>query len=207
MKQIILLFLLVIFHLLTYAQPTGDPRLTNPLGDTSRPSFWESSKFTTDNHKRSIELSPCKPVRGIDYSENIRQPIQPFIFQKLHFETSYGFYIRIALDIEASGKTVVNVQDDYSATTTTVRSDIDRNDFTNLLFILARCDFDSCQEKPVMDDLKCCNSFFEISYNNQIKKAKGCDFSPFDNRELEQALWSYIAFKASHALAAPQIEY
>ncbi|MCL2290789.1 MAG: hypothetical protein FWC34_08850 [Bacteroidetes bacterium] len=204
MKKIILLFLLAIFHLFAYAQTGMNP---GPNKYDRGPQLWKDDSYPTLNETKRPMLSACQPVRGIDYSENTRQPIQPFVFQNLRFETSYGFYKRITLEINASGNTVVNVHDEYYAETTTIRSDIDRNDFTNLLFVLARCDFDSFQEKPVVNDMKCCNSFFEIQFNDQIKKSSGCTFSPFDNRELEHALWSYIVFKAEHAIIAPQTQY
>jgi hypothetical protein len=207
MKQILILFSLIFFPLSIFAQPKTDPRLTNPKGETERAVLWGGDAFTIENHRRTVELSPCKPTRGIDYTENTRKPLDPFIFQKLHFETSYGYYTRITLDIEAKGNTIVNIQDDYYAQTTTIRSDIGRNDFTNLLFILARCDYDSFRDIPVNDDMKCCSSFIEIGYNNEIKRSRGCAFVPFNYRELEDTLWSYIVLKASHALDAPQTEY
>jgi hypothetical protein len=172
MKRIILLLSLVIFNLFAYSQATRE----------TRPAF-----------------SPCRPVTGIDYSENIRKPIQPFNFQTLHFETQYDFYLKVTIDIEANGVTIVNIQDDYFAQTTTIKSVMDKNDFANLMLILARCDFDSFREEPIVDDLKCCKSFFEISFNGQVYKASGCAFSPFDNRELEHALLTKMHTQSDNA--------
>jgi len=171
MKQTILFFSLFFFLFFAYTQPGAR--------DASRgagPAFSPDTEWGTLNRGKFTTLSPCKPVQGIDYSENVRKPIDPFIFQNLRFETQYGFYIRITLDIDGLGNTIINIQDDYYAETTTVKSVIDRNDFTNLLFILARCDFDSFREEKVKNDMKCCNSFFEIGYNDEIKRSRGCNF-------------------------------
>ena len=208
MKQTILFFSLVFFLFFAYTQSRPSTFYSTPVSPAlGMDAEWGSDPYATLSRSKHDALSQCKPVRGIDYSENTRKPIEPFVFQKLRFETQYGFYVRVTLDIDASGNTIVDIQDDYYAETTTVKSVIDRNDFTNLLFILARCDFDSFREEKVKNDMKCCNSFFEIAYNDEIKRSRGCAFSPFDNRELEQALWSFIVFKAGHAKAAPQTEY
>jgi hypothetical protein len=210
MKPIALLFLFIFFHLFSYSQKEKPPKQAfgNPP-PYERPTMWDSNSITypTPSGYISPEYTPCQPVRGIDYTESLRTPMQPFNFHKLRFETYYGYYLKITLEIFASGNSIVNIEDEYYAQTTNINSAMDRKEFTDILFILARCDYDSFVEEKVKNNLKCCNSFFEVSFNDEIKRCRGCAFSPFNNRELESALWHFIVFKAQHALDAPNIPY
>jgi len=186
----------------------------------SPPSFWRSyllwnsypigSELLVFPYNKGYikpEYSPCQPVRGIDYSENIRTPIQPFEFHKLHFETRYGYYLKITLDIFASGHSEVFLDEEFYEEQTTIKSALPSKDFIDLKHILARCDFDSFREEKVNENMKCCSSFFEISYNEKTKRSKGCSFTPFNNRELESALWHIILFYIQQAKSSPNTRY
>jgi len=213
MKKIVNFFVLLLMHFLAFSQHKS-PSFLEP------PTLW-NSYFLWNSYPMGSELflfpyakgyikpeySPCQPVRGIDYSENISTPIQPFEFHKLHFETRYGFYLKITLDIYASGQSIIVFVEDYYAEQTTVKSALPPKDFIDLKHILARCDFDSFREEKVQEDIKCCNSFFEISFNEETIRSSGCSFSPFNNRELESALWHIILFKIRQAKSSPNVNY
>jgi hypothetical protein len=189
MKRITLLLLLIIIHLFAYSQ--GTKIVGNYPQNETRPAFL-----------------PCLPkVAVIEYSENIRNPIQPFIFQKLHFETQFDFYLKITIEIDASGKIIVNIRDDYFTQTTTISSTMPGKDFANLMLILARCDFDNFYDKSAVDDLSSCNSFFEVSFNDEVKRARSSAFYPFDNSELQKVLWKHMYTCFSHDRITPRIEY
>ncbi|MDR0206894.1 MAG: hypothetical protein LBI45_06525 [Bacteroidales bacterium] len=189
MKKNILLLSLLLFHLFVYSQ--GTKIVSNYRQDETRPAFLL-----------------CLPNVAVnDYSENIRNSIHPFNFIKLHFETQFDFYLKVTIDIDASGKVIVNIQDDYFAQTTTISSTMYRNDFANLLLILARCDFDNFREESVVDNLNCCNSFFEVSFNDEVITARNSTFYPFNNRELQLTLWRKMNTCYFYDRITPRIEY
>jgi hypothetical protein len=125
--------------------------------------------------------------------------MQNFQFQKLHFETKVDYYLLISIDIDASGMTIVTIKDDYFERSTTIKSKLYRFEFVDLLNILARCDFDSFQEEAVEDDSCCCNSFIEITYNNQTIRARRDAFYPFDDKDLRFALSKKLHSPLSHS--------
>jgi len=157
-------------------------------------------------HRRPSFLL-CKPIQGIDYSDNVRTPIQPFHFEKLLFETNYDYYLKITLQIFDSGQSVVKLEDDYFSEFTTINTVLNLKDYTDLMHILARCDFESFKEEKAIDEMKCCHSFFEIYFNNETKRSSGCAFSPFNNRELESVLWNIITYNIRHSKSSPIINY
>jgi len=213
MKKIIIFLGLVLLYFLAFSQSYSSPFFGPPtLWNSyflwnSYPMGSELLVFPYNKGYIKPEYSPCQPVRGIDYDEYLRTPIQPFEFHKLHFETKYGFYLKITLDIYASGYSVIIFEEDYYAEKTTIKSELPTKDFIDLKHILARCDFDSFREEKVKEDMKCCNSFFEISYNEETKRSRGCSFSPFNNRELESALWHIILFKIRQAKSSNKVNY
>jgi hypothetical protein len=189
MKKIILLLLLSIIHLLTYSQRTSV--VNNVRKNITRPVFLQ-----------------CLPeIIRVEYSENTREPILPFNFKKLYFETRLDFYLIVTIEIDALGMTTVNIQDDYYAQTTTIKSKMTGSELHNLTHILAHCDYDSFRENAIADDLNCCNSFFEISFNDHVKRANESAFFPFNNRELELVLWKKMKISLHSNSITPSREY
>ena len=192
MKKIILLLSLIIFYLFAYTQAPRIVIRDNISEYKTRPAFLPCRSNTVE----------------INYLEKNRAPIIPFNFQKLHFETQFDYYLKVTIDIDASGKTIVIIQDDYYNQNTTIRSTMNRDDFSHLMIILARCDFDSFQEESVEEDvLNGCISTFEILFNNIVKRAKKCAFFPFENRELEIFLRNRMNICENGTLITPRIEY
>jgi len=213
MKKIFIFLGLVFLHFFAFSQQNyspffGPPTLWNSyLLWNSYPMGSDLLVFPYNKGYINPQYSPCQPVKGIDNDEYLRAPIQPFEFQKLHFETRYGYYLKISLDIFASGYSVIVFEEDYYAEQTTIKSELPAKVFVNLKHILARCDFDNFREEKVNEDMKCCNSFFEISFNEEIKRSRGCSFTPFNNRELESALWQIILHKIRQAKSSNKVNY
>jgi hypothetical protein len=138
-----------------------------------------------------------------------------FTFIKLHFETSLfvssqDLYLQIMLDIDSTRKSRVKIHDDYMNETNIVTTAMDRFEYKTFIQILAACDINNIPEEvsySLSDDMQCCNSIFEIQYNNQIKKCKGCTPLPFYYPALENFLLSYIASKSAQSGMMPILEF
>jgi len=199
MKQITILLSFIITQLIVCSQnrhyrfeechTLANPYLswsTNSVGSPSLIKEYAPKLYFSPEH------TPCNPFFSTESDENDRIPIQPFNFQKLRFETNYGFYLRITLEIDALGYSVVVLKDDYYAELTTIKSRLSLKDFEKLMYILARCDFDSFRDENISEDFKCCKSYFEISFNDETIKSRECSFFPFKNSELEKEIWRLV---------------
>ena len=135
--------------------------------------------------------------------------IQRFKFEKLHFETTIHFYYKVTLDIDSSKVSKVVIRDDYINETSVINLPINIIDYTNLISILAQQDISRFPEEyrwaDHENDVKCCNSIFEVRYNGQIKRCIGCTYMPFNYSKLENFLWDYIGIRASAVGNMPTI--
>ena len=126
-----------------------------------------------------------------------------------YFETTINFYYKITLDIDSAKVSKIVIQDDYLNETSVIRSPIGNIDYNKLLSILALQDISRFPEEYYWadheNDVKCCNSIFELRYNGQIKKSRGCTYMPFNYLKLENFLWDYIGMKAGTVGGAPTI--
>ena len=147
-----------------------------------------------------------------------------FTFVKLHFKTSIvvpesNYYLSINLTIDSTKKSFVKLHDDYMNETNVVTTSMSKYEYKTLITILAGLNIGGLPENFVpsipsllissnlfrLNDylvltdhaaVECCNSFFEIQYNDQIKTCKGCTFVPFYHPALECFLVDYIAMKS-----------
>ena len=147
-----------------------------------------------------------------------------FTFVKLHFKTSIvvpesNYYLSINLTIDSTKKSFVKLHDDYMNETNVVTTSMSKYEYKALITILAGLNIGGLPENFVPSILsllissnlfrlndylvltdhaavECCNSFFEIQYNDQIKTCKGCTFVPFYHPALESFLVDYIAMKS-----------
>ena len=160
-----------------------------------------------------------------------------FTFVKLHFSTSMvdttlGIKISITLDIDSARKSRVKIHDDFMNETNIVTTSMSKNEYKRFVQILSAFDLSSLSEdfgntiqditkfdaKPlrISKDIvfygnqgrsECSNSVFEVKYNDQITKCKGCSLVPFYYPALKDFLLSYIASKSAQSGRNPSILY
>ena len=137
-----------------------------------------------------------------------------FTFVKLHFETSFeeashDLYLKVTLDVDSTRKSRVIIHDDYMNETNIVATKMSKNDYIEFTRVLSACDFSTFSEEyfKAEENMKCCNSFFEIRYDDQIKKCKGCTLFPFYYPVLKEFLWNYIATQSYFSGRTPAIRY
>jgi hypothetical protein len=155
----------------------------------------------------------CQPDENNQYV--FTNSLNGFSFTKLHFETSLfdsslDLDVQITLDIDSTRKSRVKIHDDYMNETNIVTTPMSKIEYKTFIQILAICDLNSISEKTSYfppEDIKCCNSVFEVQYNGQVKKCKGCTLLPFYDPALEDFLMGYIASKSSQSGRNPRIWY
>jgi len=138
-----------------------------------------------------------------------------FSFTKLHFETSlsvrpHGLDLQITLDIDSTRKSRLKIHDDYMNETNIVTTPMDRFEYKRFIQILAACDLNNLLEETsylLSEGMECCNSVFEIQYNGQVKRCKGCTSFPFYYPALEDFLLSYMTSKSAQSGRMPRIWY
>jgi hypothetical protein len=158
-------------------------------------------------------------------------------FGKLHFASSIiapslDYHVSITLYIDSARNSRVKIHDDYMNETNVVTTKISKKDYKRLIQILAACDmgsfpeefapkdqkFATFEENPLSSSrgvvfhvkqefLECSNSIFQVQYNDQIKKCKGCTFVPFYYPALEDFLMRYIAMKSFQSGKNPKLWY
>jgi len=160
-----------------------------------------------------------------------------FTFEKLHFTTtiideSLGVNISILLDIDSSRNSRVKLHDDYMNETNIVTTQMTKIEYKQLLQILSAFDLSMLSEDfankgkditkyeakqlRISKDVvlygergtkECSNSFFEIRYNDQVTKCKGCPFVPFYYPALKDFLLRYISTKSYQSGRNPKVLY
>ena len=160
-----------------------------------------------------------------------------FTFEKLHFTTtiideSLGVNISISLDIDSSRNSRVKIHDDYMNETNIVTTQMTKSEYKQLLQVLSAFDLSTLSEDfankgqditkyeakqlRISKDVvlygergvkECSNSVFEIRYNDQVVKCKGCSLVPFYYPALKDFLLRYIAFKSAQSGRNPKIWY
>jgi len=160
-----------------------------------------------------------------------------FTFEKLHFTTtiidiSLGVNISISLDIDSSRNSRLKIHDDYMNETNVVTTSMSRIEYNRFIQILSAFNLSNLSEdfeNTVQDISKfearplriskdvvfygnqgraeCSNSVFEIKYNDQIVKCKGCSLVPFYYPALKDFLLTYISSKSYQSGRNPKILY
>jgi hypothetical protein len=170
-------------------------------------SFTENTLILEPEGKDVFRL--CQPDENNRYVFD--NSLNRFTFEKMLFETTLGFYYKISIYIDSKKNSRVEIQDDYANETAIVRSPISKTDYNKLIAILAARDIGSFPNEYFWtddeNDIKCCNSSFEIWYNGSIKKCKGCTHVPFDYDRLKFFLWDYFVLKASTIGVAPTMRF
>ena len=149
-----------------------------------------------------------------------------FTFVKLHFTTTLivpelDLNLSITLTIDSTRKSFVKLHDDYMNETNVVTTSISKYEHKTLNTILAGLDISNLPEKAVVDlpntylnslpkyfiyaQLECCNSFFEVHYNDQVKTYRGCTSIPFYHPALAHFLINYIAMKSGQSGRRPKL--
>jgi hypothetical protein len=163
--------------------------------------------------------------------------LNEFTFVKLHFESSLisselDCNLSFSLDIDSARNSRVKIHDDYMNETNVVTTSMSMGDYKRMVTILAGVDIGSFSEEFIYKKQEipeseskfqlnsfgaaflveeghkeCSNSVFEIQYNDQIKKCKGCNFFPFYYPALEVFLMRYMAIKSNQSGRNPKIWY
>jgi hypothetical protein len=138
-----------------------------------------------------------------------RVPFRSINLVRFYFETTIDFYYKVSLGIDFRGNSRVTLIDDYSEERTLIKSPLGRIDCNRLIAILEDYDINKmpCDDFIDEKDIKCCNSVFEIMYNNQYQKCQGCAYFPFNYPKLENFIRDVILTKAGSIGAAPTIRY
>lgn len=157
-------------------------------------------------------LNLCKTNEQNQYIfVNSKQfPPQPIQFTSLYFETKPDLlYVKIAMFIDSTKHSRILIHDSFNAKETEIKSVVATKDYNRLISILARYDISRFPEDYFydVDDIQCRNSFFEIKYNGQVKRCRGCTLFPFNYSKLETFIRDHIGIRVGAIGAAPTIEY
>ena len=145
-----------------------------------------------------------------------------FTFTKLHFTTSLvapelDLNLSITLTIDSTKKSFVKLHDDYMNETNVVTTSMGKHEYKTLITILAGLDIsnlpknlpdsylNSLPKYFIYAQLECCNSFFEVRYNDQVETYKGCTSIPFYHPALAPFLINYIAKKSAQSGRMPRL--
>jgi len=133
-------------------------------------------------------------------------PPQTIDFVRLHFETSLDQFAKIILDIDASKRSRIQIIDDRYAERTDIISPIVSKDYERLISILENYDVSRFPKEYFVDEEKeCHNSFFEIEYNNQIIRCRGCTYFPFRYSKLEIYITDHIAMRVGLSITTSSL--
>jgi len=157
----------------------------------------------------AFQLGKLNEKHQYSFDNRDRVPFRSINLVRFHFETTIDFYVKIILGIDFRGNSRVAIIDDYSAEHTLIKSPLGKADCERLLAILKDYDIGNmpCSNYVDEDDTQCCNSVFEIMYNNQYLKCQGCAYFPFHYPKLENFIRDVILTKAGQSGAAPTIRY
>jgi len=134
---------------------------------------------------------------------------QTIQFISLYFETKLGLHTKIALFIDSTKLSQIFIYNRTYEEKTEIKSPIDPKTYYRLISILENYDIGRFPEEYFMldDDVQCSNSFFEIKYNDQIKRCKSCAYFPFNYAKLESFIRNHIEVRAGLSIGAPRIYY